>query len=699
MVLEVLFLALLIVAAIIALSLAVYALRQSAGLSLRFFAIMLIGESIWAWALRGRVFSLVPITHRRLVEVLPDGVLIADAEQRVVTANAVARRLLGDRRVGVNGQLLGSLLPALTPAAPLVLTLGASDPHPATVEVTLTPLHDQRTRLQGWLVVLRDISARYAAEQALRERELMLRSISDNMPDGLIYQLERLPDGSAQFRYISAGVEQLWGATAEQVYADAQTIWSRIHPDDRPAFEQAAIRAHEAVEPFDMELRVLLPDGTQRWTNSRSSAQPSENGRVLRNGIEIDITAHKHIEEQLRRRIDELVALNQIAQALSSWTSLGEGLEAVAPLLLRLFSAETIALWQYDASDRRLVPLYPGGGEPVPLAPSEALLEGAGVDRPGATVVQLPASSPLLGAARAPGPAGQPRAAEHAEGSRALLVPLRSHNATIGLLCLTRGSADTLRPDEVALAQTVAGLLASAVENALLFAQAQAAAAERERRAIARELHDSVSQALYAANVAAETVPLIWELDPEEGRERLLELARFTRTALAEIRALLVELRPHALVSTPLHEALPLLVAATAAHGAVEVRTSLEAAPLLPPEVQIALYRITQEALNNVSKHAHATRLAVTLSVCPPCDAVSPWAGGVAITVADNGGGFDLGAARSGRLGLTMMRERADEIGAVFEVASQLGGGAVISVRWQGAARSQSSLDTQVGAL
>ncbi|NJM06268.1 PAS domain S-box protein [Candidatus Gracilibacteria bacterium] len=240
------------------------------------------------------------------------------------------------------------------------------------------------------------------------------------------------------------------------------------------------------------------------------------------------------------------------------------------------------------------------------------------------------------------GPAGPP-------GST-LLVPLRARNTLVGLLCIARITAtEQFTSDAIALAQTVAGVLASALDNAHLFTQARTAAAEQERRRLARELHDSVSQALFAASRIAETLPQLWELDPDEGREALHNLHRFTTGALAEMRALLVELRPRTLAETALHETLAVLAPTARAHGVGDVQLALVPAPQLPPDVQVALYRIAQEALNNVIKHAQARSITVQLNVSPKHMPGERWQGTVELVVEDDGRGFTtaMGQARS----------------------------------------------------
>jgi signal transduction histidine kinase len=156
--------------------------------------------------------------------------------------------------------------------------------------------------------------------------------------------------------------------------------------------------------------------------------------------------------------------------------------------------------------------------------------------------------------------------------------------------------------------------------------------------------------------------------------ERLDELRRLTRGALAEMRALLVELRPHALIETPFAQLLSQLALSMSVRGTVQIDVQAETdeGPL-PPEVQIGLYRITQEALNNVVKHAAATRAQVRFR---------RHAAGADLRIRDDGRGFDTRRATPGHLGLSIMRERARDISARLQVSSRVGSGTRIDVRW-----------------
>ncbi len=225
-----------------------------------------------------------------------------------------------------------------------------------------------------------------------------------------------------------------------------------------------------------------------------------------------------------------------------------------------------------------------------------------------------------------------------------------------------------------------------AIENTRLYEQAQKLAAVEERQHLARELHDAVSQTLFSASLAADVLPRLWERDREAGLRCLSEVQQLTRGALAEMRTLLLELRPTALVETELGALLRQLAEAVTSRARIPV--TVQAAPhcTLPPEVQVALYRIAQEALSNAVKHAGAKQLTVTLRCVSPClgENGSQQAGGVELIVADDGQGFDLNVkTRGGKgLGLGIMRERAAAVGAAFQIQSQPGQGTRITANW-----------------
>ncbi len=202
----------------------------------------------------------------------------------------------------------------------------------------------------------------------------------------------------------------------------------------------------------------------------------------------------------------------------------------------------------------------------------------------------------------------------------------------------------------------------------------QAAAEERTR--LARDLHDAVSQTLFSASLISEVLPRLWERDKKEGEKRLEEVRQLTRGALAEMRTLLLELRPDSLVEADIEYLLHQLAESITGRSRVPVTVAVTGHCVVPVEVKVALYRIAQEALNNVAKHADAKEAKVRL-LCR--------AGRVTLRVSDDGKGFNTRGIPPNSLGLNIMRERAREIGASLTVRSKAGAGTTVRTVWNNA--------------
>jgi signal transduction histidine kinase len=204
-----------------------------------------------------------------------------------------------------------------------------------------------------------------------------------------------------------------------------------------------------------------------------------------------------------------------------------------------------------------------------------------------------------------------------------------------------------------------------------------------ERGRLARELHDAVTQTLFSASLIGEALPTIWESDQDEGRRLLSEMRRLSRGALAEMRTLLLELRPATLVEANLGDLLRHLTETVAGRKDVSVTVTVEGEYGLPSDVHVALYRIAQEALNNVVKHAQASRVTVSLRCARPEDG-GEVGGSVELCVSDDGRGFDPDCVPPDCLGLGIIRERAQAVGAALTIESQPGAGTEIVVVWKG---------------
>ena len=202
-------------------------------------------------------------------------------------------------------------------------------------------------------------------------------------------------------------------------------------------------------------------------------------------------------------------------------------------------------------------------------------------------------------------------------------------------------------------------------------------AAEEERIRIARELHDSVTQTMYSVSIVAEALPHLLETNLDEARRRAVHLRQMTLGALAELRNLLFEFHPKALQDTQLSILLRQLGEVLTGRTRIPVDLDISGNANLPENVKIAFYRIAQEAFNNISKYAQATHVNVVLESVPnKCK----------LLIQDNGIGFDLDSVNTEKLGLKIMQERAESIGADLTVKSSPDQGTKVSLFWQPAA-------------
>ncbi len=244
--------------------------------------------------------------------------------------------------------------------------------------------------------------------------------------------------------------------------------------------------------------------------------------------------------------------------------------------------------------------------------------------------------------------------------------------------------------EAIALARAYSDQAILAIENARMRQRIEQSAILSERDRLARDLHDTVTQTLFSASLIADVLPVLWEQDEDNGRFALQELRQLSRGALAEMRMLLFELRPAALLSADFFTLVQQLVHAFNSRTRIQVKLDAKKFECpIPADAKVALYRITQELLNNVERHAGASEVTVefALSNPPPahrrssihCRSCQKC---VRILVADNGSGFDPDAVTSDHMGLRIIRERADGIGAALNIDSAPGQGTRVEIIW-----------------
>jgi signal transduction histidine kinase len=244
-----------------------------------------------------------------------------------------------------------------------------------------------------------------------------------------------------------------------------------------------------------------------------------------------------------------------------------------------------------------------------------------------------------------------------------------------GILNIFGETDEQLTLEELTLLSSIADHIGLAVENVRLRHQAEQAAVQEDRQRLARELHDAVSQSLFSASVIAETLPRLWERDPLIVQQYLGDLHRLIRGALAEMRMLLLELRPKSMENAVLEDLLHQLMDGIQGRTQLEVSLQIQGQGEFPTRVKKNLFRIAQEALNNVVKHARAQHVELILN--QSVDHIT-------LCISDDGQGFEDGYVDGGHLGLQIMHERADNIGADMTISSRSGQGTEIVVIWPG---------------
>lgn len=380
--------------------------------------------------------------------------------------------------------------------------------------------------------------------------------------------------------------------------------------------------------------------------------------------------AHQLLEERVKERTRELQTLLDVSRNVASTLDFPSLLSLLLDQMQEVVDFDRLAVYLVREEGRLELQQYHGQqqGKPQRSAlPSDfmdlrepLIIDDAHSHGPALQQWRRLAGERPEHGASTPGPA--------------MLVPLLLKERLLGVLVFEHRVPHTYTARHGELAIAMANHVAVAIENARLYEQAHSLAALQERQKLARELHDSVSQALYGISLGVHTALGLLgqdEAGPEPAalRQPLDYSLSLARAAQAEMRALIFELRPESLEVEGLLPALVRMAEALQARHDLQIQTSFEAEPDLSVAHKEVLYRVAQEALNNVVKHARANRATVALAVVK---------GDVVLEITDDGVGFDPQGDYPGHLGLQSMRERMEEAGGALQVESNPGKGAVV---------------------
>jgi PAS domain S-box-containing protein len=552
---------------------------------------------------------------------------------------------------------------------------------------------DLERKVEARTVALQEeIAVRERAEETLRTQERQYRALVEHSPD-IIARFDR----ELRFLYASPAIRTLTrrrpstlvGARLAELgvsaalYEDWEAALRRVFTTRAPAALDFSVTARGAARFFQARMLpepasdgainsalVIVSDTTERKRIEGAMRQATQVAEEARRIAE----RAQHEEEQRRgeadRRRQIAESLRDILSVLNSNRPLDEALSLIGMQASRTLGAQAVVVCreQKETQDATFQVIH---GLISSRTLGAQMLAQATLDRTALAIADLDQETALATGIADGAVEPAPLRIPLIEGHRALLAaPLAGAGGVEGALALYYAEPRVFSAEERQLAVTFSDHVALAIENARLRDQIGRAAVVAERNRIARELHDAVTQSIFAASLIAETLPRLRETRPDAWREGLEELRQLTRGALAEMRTLLLELRPSALLEKSLEELLRQLTGAITSRTRIPIALTLAGESYLAPASHVALYRIAQEALNNTAKHAEATKITVTLRRLPQR---------VTLRISDNGRGFDLALLESHQ-GLGTIRERAEEIGAALRITSQPGKGTRIEV-------------------
>jgi signal transduction histidine kinase len=254
-----------------------------------------------------------------------------------------------------------------------------------------------------------------------------------------------------------------------------------------------------------------------------------------------------------------------------------------------------------------------------------------------------------------------------------VIAPIRANGRILGFLSLDSATRGYFTQAHAERLQSFADQAAIAIQNARLLERAKRAAVLAERNRLANELHDTISQTLWSLILISERLPAIWKVNEQKGEASLAMLHQLAQSALEEMRALLLELRPSALEDENLGDLIRQVATIIVKRAGLQLSIKIEKQEPVPPEVQFVFYRVVQEALNNIAHHALAKNIEIYFN----SDADE-----IELSIHDDGIGFEPDDVEVGHLGLSIMRDRIQAIGGTIEIISNEGTGTLIRLNW-----------------
>ena len=469
-------------------------------------------------------------------------------------------------------------------------------------------------------------------------------------------------DDAGRYVYVNPAACEFFGSTSQDLVG--AEVMDSIVPRERD--EVGSFLDSTAIEePGRRSMTMLGRNGQEREVVLHHTALELRGVRLL-TGILEDVT-------ETRRVRREAVALAHSAASLGVNRSLSATLDALSQSVVETTSAIACGVYLLEQDGR----LRTAGTFGLPHGYGDAIEQAGRQGAPRAALKAIAARATVVDEDVIRRRLSDPRFAPVHDMIRdepwsvVVSMPLVHGTAAIGTLNAYYPSGQ--RPPEIDMSflRAMADQATSAVDYGRLLQASKEKVALEERQRLARDLHDSVSQAVYGIALGARSAKELLAKDPAQVQEPLEYVLRLSEAALAEMRALIFELRPEALEREGLSGALKHHTAVLRARYGIAVEESLMGEPVTSWESKQALYRIAQEALHNAGRHARATRVRILLRQDDSQ---------VLLEIEDNGVGFDSQLAFPGHFGLKTMHERATDLGGRLDIESRPGEGSLVRV-------------------
>jgi PAS domain S-box-containing protein len=534
-----------------------------------------------------------------------------------------------------------------------------------------------------------DISDRKRVEHALRESETRFRQAVENISE--VFWLWSVEGPTVL--YVNRAYEEIFGRTRESVYRDPRSWIEGVHPDD----QEQVLRAVEGRDQggLAMTYRVRRPDGSIRWVRDRAFAIRNEAGEIYRfAAVAEDITESKRAEDERARllaretaarteaeaALAHLRAIDTITDNALVHLGLDDLLRELLVRLRRTLDADSAGVQLVDEDGQFLYPRAVDGYVHEKFGSIRVRL-GTGVTgriaaegRP--MVVDDYSKVDMSGIE------GIEQSQLRARTQSVMGAPLRVGNKVVGVVSVVSARARHFTEEELRLLLLVADRAAPAVELSRLLERLQAGqqvqktlsrrlltAQEEERRRLAVELHDELGQVLTAVKINLGSLERLSGATPPASY--LKDAIASVDRAMQGVRDLALDLRPSVLDDFGLPAALRWYADRFARAVNVAAHLGVENVPRLEPELETACFRVAQEALTNIARHARARNVWLVLRHDRA---------GLQLSVRDDGTGFDVGAARDraragASMGLLGMQERVSLLGGELAISCPSIGG------------------------